>query len=131
MKVLLAALISTSLIFAAPLASAGHRYHGHGHGYHGGYYGHGGYYRHRGHHNNNNNDEAAYLVGGLLLGGLVTNAYYRSQRTYQPAVIERTYSAPAAGQRLVRDAQGRCFTSEFDANGTEYRTATDPALCNW
>ncbi len=132
MKMLLAGAISMALIAAAPGAYAGNRYghHGYygGHGYGHGYGGH--YYRHK-HGNGNNNDEVAYLIGGLVVGGLLTNAYYKSRPVYQPATVQRSYAAPAAGQRLVRDANGACFTSEFDSAGTEYRTAVDPALCNW
>ncbi len=136
MKTLLVILVSTSLILSTPLASAGNR-HG-GHGGHGGYYGHGGHGYYHGHHRHRrNNDEVGYLIGGLLLGGLVTHAYHRSQqqRVYAAPVervyAERAYAVPTAGQRLVRDSRGGCYTSEFDSSGTEYRTPVDPALCNW
>jgi hypothetical protein len=124
-KALLTALVATALIAGAPTASAGHRYHGY-YGPPGHYYG-PGYYKRR--HNGHN--EAAYLVGGLLLGGLITHAYHESRAVYPAPRVERVYPAPAAGQRLVRDARGNCFSSEFDGAGTEYRTPVDPALCNW
>jgi len=144
MKALIAVFTSLSLILAAPLtwAGDGHRGGGYrgGHGHYDGHrYGHGhGHYRpyYYGHHHNNGDDEVAYLLGGLLLGGLVTHAYYNSQPRAVAAPPAQYAPAPAytsypQGRRLVRDAGGNCYESYFDAAGAEIRVPISPSECNW
>lgn len=115
----------------------GHYKHGYGHGYrhyHGGhgyrYYG--GHHHHK-HHNGGDDDEVAYLVGGLLLGGILTHAYHTSQPRYvAPApAYAPAYAVPAADRRLVRDAAGNCYESYYDASGREVRVPVAPNQCAW
>src|SRR5262245_19780065 len=131
-KHVLAALVACSML-VAPSAFAGGW--GHGHGY---YWG--------GYHHHSHNDAAAYLVGGLLVGGLVTNAYYAARPAYvYPASTvmyrEATYAVPppvvitqgvaAPGHHLLRDLEGRCYERSTDSAGNELRTELPPSACNW
>ncbi len=136
----------------------GHGYNGGGHGYNGyGYAGHGNYWHgYRGYyapayhgyyapayygyapyypyyHHNNNNNSAAYLVGGLVVGSLLTNAYIHSQPAYstQTVVQPTQVVAPAQGRRLLRDLNGDCFERTTDAAGNELRTQLPASECNW
>jgi hypothetical protein len=140
-KRLIATAAALTLTFTAPLSWAGgghgrgHYYGGHGHYYggHGHYYrGHGHYYHRHGHHNGDD-DEVWYLVGGLLLGGVLTHAYHTSQaRAYAPAAPAYAgYAAPTPSRRLVRDAAGNCYESYFDASGAEIRVPVSPQQCAW
>jgi hypothetical protein len=142
-KGVIATIIATMLIVAAPLSWAGDRGHGYKHGHrHGGWaaprHVHNHYYGYRapyyGHYrNNNDNDEVLYLVGGLLLGGALTHVYHTSQqRAYAaPTPAYATYSAPSPSRRLVRDAAGNCYESYFDASGAEIRVPVSPSQCYW
>jgi hypothetical protein len=118
----------------------GHYKHGYGHGHgHRHYYGgHGGYryyggHHHHNHHNGGGDDEVAYLVGGLLLGGILTHAYHTSQPRYvAPApAYAPAYTVPAADRRLVRDSAGNCYESYYDASGREVRVPVAPNQCAW
>jgi hypothetical protein len=131
------------------LAGGGHGhggYSGCGHGCGGGYYPRGGYYYPRGgyyygpyygHHNNNNNSNSsvAYALGGLVLGGLLTNAYNQSRapRTVyvQQAQPAQVVAAPQQGRRLVRDLSGNCYERTTDSAGNELRTELPASACNW
>jgi hypothetical protein len=124
----IAALIASSLLLMAPSAFAG------GHGWH-----HGHYWRGYGHHHGDD-DDAAYLIGGLLVGGLVTHAYYRSRPVYAtpyPSTIvyrETIYPPPPvliSGRRLLRDLEGRCYELQADGQGNELRTELPASACNW
>ena len=166
---MVAFIAAASLMAAAPtFADGGGRGHGGYHGGHGnGHYGHyrgygGGYKGYRyagygnywrgyrpyryapyyGYYNNNHSDEAAYLVGGLVVGSLLTNAYYRSQQT--PVYTTQTVVQPAPvvvqstqvvgqgqGRRLLRDLNGDCFERTTDAAGNELRTQLPASECNW
>ncbi len=167
---IVAFIAAAALMAAAPaFADGGGRGHGgyhggHGNGHYGHYRGHGGYgykgYRYAGYgtywrgyrpyryapyygyYNNNDNDEAAYLVGGLVVGSLLTNAYYRSQQT--PVYTTQTVVQPAPvvvqstqvvvqgqGRRLLRDLNGDCFERTTDAAGNELRTQLPASECNW
>ena len=113
----------------------GHYYGGHGY-YHGGYarpgyYGYAPYYGYN--HNHNNNNEAAYLVGGLVVGSLLTNAYIRSQQrpVYTTTVVQQPQVVPAQGRHLLRDLNGDCFERSTDAAGNELRTQLPASECNW
>jgi hypothetical protein len=135
---------------------AGYPYHG-GYPYRGGYpykgwYGHSGYYRgpyypyrpyaypaypayygypYYGHHHNNNNnsDWPAYLIGGAVLGSVLTNIYHDSQ-VQQPAPINQVYSPPQ-GRHLLRDLNGNCYERSVDSAGNEMRTELPASACNW
>ncbi len=89
------------------------------------------YYQH--HNNNNNNDSAAYLVGGLLVGSLLTNAYHNAQTTVytQPAVPTNQGTGAAQGRHLLRDLSGNCYEVTIDGAGNELRTQLPPAQCNY
>jgi hypothetical protein len=88
-----------------------------------------GYPYNYGHHNNNNNsDWPAYLIGGAVLGSVLTNVYQNSQAQYAPA--NQVITAPQ-GRRLLRDLNGNCYERMTDANGNELRTELPPSQCNW
>ncbi len=157
--------IALSMLFASAPASAGDR----GHGYRSGHgdfrsavrHGYRDNYRHRGyrndyrHHNSyyrshrrHSNNDAAYLIGGLVLGSVITHAVtnrYDSPRRYntysnrevvyvnQPQTV-RTYStsAPAVqGRRLYRDLDGNCFERLNDAAGNELLQELPEGACEW
>lgn len=143
---LAAVAVAAVLVLSAPVAWAGHgghgwsRHHHHGgHGYWGGGYRHwyGGWGHGYGHHGHGGgDDEVAYLVGGLLLGGILTHAYHTSPARY--AVPTTTYVTqpyvyvpPRTERRLVRDAAGNCFESHFDASGAEIRVPIARSECAW
>jgi len=132
--------------------SYGYKGHGYkGHGYKGGhfykgrhYYKHGhhrGYYKYKGH-----DRHAEYLVGGLLLGGLLHHFYYQP-RYRQPSVvhrtvIQRTPSTEATSRRhdtilapgeytrrLILEENGRCFELIERGDGSEQLTEKNPSVC--
>ena len=104
--------------------NGGHYYgHGHGHG-HGYRYG----YGHSGH-------GAGYLIGGLVLGSMLTHAY---ERRHQPYLVQesRVVQIPAETQRrvsrrLFRDRNGNCFERNFNSAGDELLVELDPSECAW
>lgn len=92
------------------------------------YYGYG--YPYYGHHNNNNNsDWPVYLIGGAVLGSVLTNVYHDSQaQLVAPAT--QVY-APPQGRHLLRDLNGNCYERTTDAAGNELRTELPASECNW
>ena len=133
MKRLLATCMAAVLIAssAAPLAGGFAR---RGHGYPSGHHSYPRYHSNRG----------AYLVGGILLGSVLTHAFsprpspevvYIERRPYRsPRIV---YEEPTtvvrrpAGRRLVRDLNGNCYEQRFDRNGTELRTQLPATACDW
>lgn len=88
-KLVLTALLSTSLVLATVPVQAGSRYH---YGYGGGhtYYGHGGYRHHRGHYHGDDLLIAVGIIGGaILLGSLLAPRPYYQPRVhyYEPAPV--------------------------------------------
>jgi hypothetical protein len=102
--------------------NGGHYYgHGHGHGYRYGY-------GHSGH-------GAGYLIGGLVLGSMLTHAY---ERRHQPYIVHESsvVQIPAETQRrvsrrLFRDRNGNCFERNFNSAGDELLVELDPSECAW
>ena len=86
------------------------------------------YYGHH-HNNNNNSDWPAYLVGGAILGSVLTNVYHNSQ-AQQVAPANQVIAAPQ-GRRLLRDLNGNCYERTTDGYGNELRTELPPSQCNW
>ena len=139
MKRTLPLLLAGSLSIAAPSAIAGG--HGHGWGWGHGYYPYWGGY----HHHHHGGDDAAWLLGGLVVGGLFTSAYYNSRpvpaySVAYPAYPTVVYRQPAyvpapvvvtPGRRLLRDIEGRCYELSVDADGNELRTELAASSCNW
>lgn len=114
-----------------------------------GYYYNDGWSRHhydRGHRRNRNN-EGLYLLGGVLVGSLVTHAIHESRRSWQPVYRETVYeSGPvirstrvirsdvtrgAEGRRLFRDRNGDCFERTTSAYGEEVLVEIDRESCAW
>jgi hypothetical protein len=87
------------------------------------------YYYGNHHNNNNNSDWPAYLIGGAVLGSVLTNVYHNSQVQQVPA--QQVMVAPQQGRRLLRDLNGNCYDRSTDANGNELRTELPPSACNW
>ncbi len=91
------------------------------------YYGYPYYY---GNHNNNNNSNwPAYVIGGAVLGSVLTTVYNNSQ-TQQVAPVNQVVVAPQ-GRHLLRDLNGNCYERSTDGAGNELRTELPPAACNW
>jgi hypothetical protein len=105
------------------------------------------HYRHGGHHySGHSSHEGAYLAGGLILGSLIGNAYYRNQQPYyepyyQPYYGRRatvvvdapvvTRSSSRISRRLLRDRDGNCFEKHYNDNGDEIMAELDPSECAW
>jgi hypothetical protein len=89
------------------------------------------YYPYPQHKNNNNHTEwPAYLVGGLVLGALLTNAFPGSR----PAqYADNVPSSPPGlqGRRLFRDANGNCYERRTDSAGNELSTELPASACDW
>jgi len=85
------------------------------------------------HKNNNNHTEwPAYVVGGLVLGALLTKAFPGSRPTaYADAVPSSPPTAVAQGRRLFRDASGACYERRTDDAGNELSTELPSGACNW
>jgi hypothetical protein len=122
--------------FSAP-AEAGSHYRGH-QGYGGHYnrhsyrhsYGHGYRRSHRSHHSN----RGAYLVGGLVLGGIIASAIHRNHDPYvvrESRVEQSSRADRRVTRRLYRDRDGNCFERTFSSNGDELLSELDPADCAW
>jgi hypothetical protein len=83
------------------------------------------------HKNNNNHTEwPAYVVGGLVLGALLTNAFPGSR----PAAYSAQSSPPInedSGRHLLRDVDGNCYERQTDGAGNEMRTQLPASACNW
>ena len=80
--------------------------------------------------NNNHSDWPAYVVGGLVLGALLTNAFPGSR----PTAYQQTTSAPvgdAPGRHLLRDADGGCYEIRTDSAGNEMRSELPQSACAW
>lgn len=140
-KIMKISLISISLFVVAGFshpAQAGRHYDRY---YHGGY---GHYDRHhyrghrykRHHRRHRSSDRAAYLVGGLVLGSLITNAYHRSNEPYVERRVSyyeprRIRSSSRVTRRLFRDRDGNCFERNYNRQGDEIMIELDPAQCAW
>ena len=134
----------------------GHGGHGYGHSYgksygkhyghsYRGYYGHRGYRRHGYGHSSHHSDEGAYLLGGLLIGAVLTDSYHRAQykRAYPPerqviyrtriveSRAEPTAEIAAPGRHLFRDIEGNCFEIRRNDAGDELRSALPAEECDW
>jgi hypothetical protein len=133
MKRLLATCLAAVLIASSAATLAGgfqHRGHGYPSRHHS-------FYRH---HSN----RGAYLVGGILLGSVLTHAlfprpapevvYIERRPLRSPRVVyeeSTTVVRRPAGRQLVRDLGGNCFEQRFDRNGTELRSQIPATECDW
>jgi len=85
-------------------------------------------------HENNDNHTAwpAYVVGGLVLGALVTNAFSAARPTTYGNVGSATSpSTDPVHRRLLRDINGNCYERETDGAGNELSTELPPSACAW
>ncbi len=105
-------------------------------------------------HGHSSSNRGAYLAGGILLGSVLTRAFfprpapeviyiprpapeviYIERRPLRsPRVIyeeSRTVVMPPAGRQLVRDLDGNCFERRFDRDGTELRSQIPATKCDW
>lgn len=152
-------------MIALPASAGGHRdgyygkhggyshHRGYNRGYHRGYdraY-HRGYkrgYRHHGRHYRRHHDRnAAYLLGGIVLGSVITHAvsaprYHRPAYSHRDVVVVdrpttvRSYRTPVStsapiGRSLYRDIDGNCFERRSDADGNELLEELPAAACDW
>ena len=93
-------------------------------------YGHYGYRRHRQH------NDLGYLVGGLVLGSLLSSTSYREPltRTREIVYVKQSASRSAplnTGRRLLKDLQGNCFERKSDGNGNEIRVQLEASECSF
>ena len=95
------------------------------------------------------NNDTAVLVGGVVLGSLLTQSFNVRQDSYRaaPVVTRRVvHSTPIRSTTrhtvarqssrqhssyLLRDLQGDCFEVERDTQGTELRTQVAPDRCEY
>lgn len=139
MKRLLIGLVTASMLLTGPAALAGGK-HGHG-GYHRPPI-HGGYYRPH-HHHHYRDYSGAYLLGGIALGAVLTDAFV----SRSPSVVYVEPSPPArviyrerpvttvvvqeSERSLLRDLSGNCYEVRTDDNGNELRTQVSSSQCDW
>lgn len=167
-----APLLAFALLTAAPAANAdgyrsghhsGYNNRGYNRGYDRGYNRHHnrrhqrrarGYdrgYRHSRHNRYNRSDRrGAYLLGGLVVGSLITHAIVNSRRDHQQERHtshsydrNRSYSTYSAGRdtgrnneapvsrRLFRDAQGNCFERQTGPDNQELLIDLPAEECRW
>ena len=149
MKTFALAVLTLCMASAAVPAQAGNGHRGHGYDHRG--WGHGGhYYRGGGGHRSHHNHNGAYLVGGLILGSVLTSAYHRANDRdyYEPYPVTRTVyrtvpsrvvshevirevNVPPAGRTLFRDRHGNCFERNYNDDGDEVLYELDPSDCDW
>jgi hypothetical protein len=112
------------LMVAAPVHAGGRR-----HEYHDGYWRHHGHHRH--HHHRHGRD-GAYLLGGIVIGTVLGQAF-RSARDYYPAepVRRHGYDGPVVARRLYRDLDGNCFERHTDDAGRELLVELPAWECDW
>jgi len=134
MKKLIPALIALMLITFSYDASARDRHHRRSHHYSYGYsFGH----HYGGHHYSSHHSDAGWLLGGFVLGSMLTRPYYRSEpvvRTREIVYVKdpATNSTIAVtGRRLLKDLEGNCFERTVDEDGNELRVQLDPGECNF
>ena len=102
-------------------------YGGYGGSYYGNYYGYG---RHHGH------NDFGYLIGGLVLGSLLSSSSYREPvtRTREVVYVKESVprsTAPNIGRRLLKDLQGNCFERITDEDGNEVRVQLEASECSF
>ncbi|MFU8816461.1 MAG: hypothetical protein ACNA7W_14015 [Pseudomonadales bacterium] len=141
------AVILAMAIVALP-AQARDRGHGYDHSHRGGHPVHrGGPPGHRGpprvqHHHHyhpapkrkRRSNEGAYLLGGIVIGSVLTHAVQTSRqhqppRQYAPAPGSG-YAPPVVTRRLFKDRYGDCFERHSDA-GREVLIPLPDWECNW
>ena len=134
MKRLMIGLIAASLVAGSGSALAG-GYRDYGRHYsppRHSYYG--------GHHHSHS---GAYLLGGVVLGAVLADAFYRPDPPevvyverrpyYGPRVVyqESTLAVPAVRRSLLRDLNGNCFETSNDTDGRELRKQVPASECDW
>jgi len=84
------------------------------------------------HKNNDNHTEwPAYVVGGLVLGALLSNAFPGSRPTSYYGSQQSSPPPTGQGRRLFRDANGNCYERQLDGAGNELSTELPPSACSW
>ena len=144
MKKLIPALIALMLITFSYDASASDRHHRRSHHYSYGHsFGHhyGGHHFSFGHHYSGHHSDAGWLLGGLVLGSVLSRPRYRYDYSSEPVVRTReivyvkdrsTNSTKViTGRRLWKDLEGNCFERTVDEDGNELRVQLDPGECNF
>lgn len=97
-------------------------------------------YHHHNHYNHyHHGNDAAALIGGVVLGSLISNGLSRSSDSYHQSVTSRVVrssrvsrplpSVSSTAPRLLRDLQGNCFEIDYDSNGNQRRTQVDDNRC--
>lgn len=127
-------------MLAALPAHARDRGHGYDHPHWGGPPGHRGPPAHRGpprvqHHHHyypqrkkRRDNSAAYLLGGIVVGSVLTHALVQPRASYTPA--PSGYAAPRVARRLLRDSYGDCFERRSERGG-EVLIPLPDWECNW
>ncbi|MEJ2445122.1 MAG: hypothetical protein P8Y42_16995 [Exilibacterium sp.] len=144
---------------AVPVQAGGRHHHGYYSGHHSHHwrghrnrhdFGRHHYRRHRRHHNH----DGAYLLGGILIGSLLTHSndrysyrerhyYYPGRTVYRNTAVdgpvidpESTASGTQAGVEevvehiLLQDRDGNCFVVTEKDDGTELRRQIDSGACD-
>ena len=68
------------------------------------------------HKSKGGSNEGAYLLGGIVIGSVLTHALQPPRSYYAPAPTV-VHHAPPYGRRLFRDAYGNCFERRGDGHG--------------
>src|SRR5262245_39467124 len=80
--------------------------------------------------NNNHTEWPVYVVGGLVLGALLANAFPGTR----PTAYSQSSSAPMSnepGRNLLRDVNGNCYERQIDSAGNDIRTELPSSACAW
>jgi hypothetical protein len=74
------------------------------------------HYHHHYHKSKRRSNEGAYLLGGIVIGSVLTHVIQQPRSHYAPAPAV-VHHAPSYGRRLFRDAHGNCFERRGDGAG--------------
>lgn len=135
MKSLLIGLLTASMLLTGTNALAWGRHSGH--------YAPSVHHRYYGHHHHSHGYRGAYLLGGLALGAVLTDALIhrdpavvyvepspRPRVIYRERPVTRVVVTPPE-RRLLRDLDGNCYEVGKDGSGTELRTQLPASKCDW
>ena len=86
-----------------------------------------------GHHRHN---DFGYLLGGIVLGSLLSYPSYREPVTPTRKIIYAKVSRQRGallntGRRLLRDLEGNCFERITDEDGNEIRVQLEASECSF
>lgn len=88
--------------------------------------------------------DASSLVGGIVLGSILSNAWQqasapryrtrtvvRSREVLAPKTVVDFRPSTVTRRRLLRDLAGNCYEISYTSGGSELRTQIDPSICDY